>query len=117
MGNNFKKFATAAAVATCLLTSSVHASSVLEVNERPSALAMGTDLLLVRPIGAVVTAVGAVLWVVSIPFTAPTGSQEMAAEVLVAEPARYTFYRCLGCTDDIGYRSPEERRKDFQKGY
>lgn len=116
MGNNIKKFATAAAVATCLLTSSVHAS-VLEVNERPSALAMGTDLLLVRPIGAVVTAVGAVLWVVSIPFTAPTGSQEVAAEVLVAEPARYTFYRCLGCTDDIGYRSPEERRKDFQKGY
>lgn len=113
MGNTLKNIAAAAAMTGCLLAGTVHANTVLEANERPSALAMGTDLLLLRPIGAAVTAVGAVLWVVSIPFTAPTGSQEVSAEVLVAEPARFTFYRCLGCTE-TGYRSPVERRGDYR---
>ena len=71
----------------------------------PTALAMTGDLVIARPIGAVITVVGAVAFVVSLPFSAAGGNVEQAAETLVMGPARTTFVRCLGCTN------PKRRRK------
>ena len=63
----------------------------------PTALAMTGDLVIARPIGAVITVVGAAAFVVSLPFSAAGGNVEQAAETLVVGPARATFVRCLGC--------------------
>ncbi|MCZ6644508.1 MAG: hypothetical protein O7F71_23280 [Gammaproteobacteria bacterium] len=63
----------------------------------PTALAMAGDLVIARPIGAVITVVGAVAFVVSLPFSAAGGNVEEAAQTLVVGPARATFVRCLGC--------------------
>jgi len=67
------------------------------VEENPSAMAMGFDLLVARPIGVVMTAAGAAVFLVSLPFTAAGGAMDQAADTLVAGPARETFERCLGC--------------------
>ncbi|MCZ6619430.1 MAG: hypothetical protein O7E57_15010 [Gammaproteobacteria bacterium] len=64
----------------------------------PTALAMTGDLIIARPMGAVITLVGAVAFVVSLPFSAAGGNVGQAAETLVIGPARATFVRCLGCT-------------------
>jgi hypothetical protein len=61
-----------------------------------SAGAMAVDCLLLRPLGLVATAAGAVIYVVSIPFSAPGGNQLYARQKLVQEPAEYTFNRQLG---------------------
>jgi hypothetical protein len=63
----------------------------------PTAFAMTGDLLIARPVGAVVTAVGAAVFLVSLPFSALGGNVEQAADTLVVGPARETFVRCLGC--------------------
>jgi len=43
--------------------------------------------------------VGAVVFVVTLPFTLPSKSVDRAAKKLVAEPAQYTFKRPLGQFD------------------
>lgn len=57
---------------------------------------MIVDVLVVRPIGLVTTAVGAVLAVVALPFTLPSGSVKESAQYMIVEPAEYTFKRPLG---------------------
>lgn len=57
---------------------------------------MVVDVLVVRPLGLVTTAVGAVLTVVALPFTLPSGSVKESAQFMVIEPAEYTFKRPLG---------------------
>lgn len=57
---------------------------------------MVVDLVLLRPLGLVATALGAVGFVVSLPFTVPSGSVGEAAHELVLRPAEYTFSRPLG---------------------
>lgn len=76
-------------------------SSALAEDE-PSILAMYTDLLILRPVGVVTTVIGAAAYVVSLPFTLPVGNATKAGKTLVADPAMFTFARCLGCTR-IGY--------------
>lgn len=60
----------------------------------------GSDMLLdtvfVRPIGLAATIVGVAAFIVSLPFTIPSGSVNAAAENMVAPPARATFTRPLG---------------------
>ncbi len=73
--------------------------SVAEVvKEEPTALAMVTDVVLVRPVMLAITAVGAVFFVVSLPFSLIGGNAGDAADTLVVQPANNTFVRCLGCT-------------------
>ena len=79
------------------------------VDENPHAAAMVGDLLVARPIGAAVTAVGAAAFVVSLPFTLLAGSVSESAETLVLGPAEATFMRCLGC------REPGYSRKDLER--
>lgn len=83
-------------------------ASMEDETEEPGMLAMYTDLLVLRPVGLVTTVVGAVAFVVSLPFTAPSGGMEMASKTLVTDPALFTFMRCLGCTQTGYYRSAEE---------
>lgn len=57
---------------------------------------MVLDLLLLRPLGLVATGVGSVAFVVSLPFTLPSGSVGSTACELVKSPLAYTFTRPLG---------------------
>lgn len=57
---------------------------------------MAGDLAVVRPLGIAATAVGAVIYVLSLPFSLAGGNEEEARQMLVVEPAQYTFTRPLG---------------------
>jgi hypothetical protein len=72
----------------------------------PSAGAMVADAVVARPLGVVLTTVGAVTFVVSLPFSAIGGNVEAAAENLVLKPARETFVRCLGCKTSGRHQVP-----------
>jgi hypothetical protein len=61
------------------------------------------DAVLGRPVGLAATVVGSALFVVSLPFTATSGSIKPSADALVGAPARFTFSRPLG---DFQYASP-----------
>ncbi len=63
----------------------------------PRAAGMIIDGLVVRPISLVATAVGAVAFVITLPFSAAGGNVDEASEKLVIRPAAFTFSRCLGC--------------------
>jgi predicted membrane channel-forming protein YqfA (hemolysin III family) len=58
--------------------------------------AMVADLLLARPLGIVAMALGAVFFVVSIPFSASGGNTNEAFHRMVGDPAAHTFGRPLG---------------------
>jgi hypothetical protein len=74
--------------------------------DEPSAMAMTGDLLIARPLGIVITTIGAAAFVVSLPFSAAGGNVEQAAQTLVVGPARETFVRCLGCRSAGRYQAP-----------
>lgn len=61
-----------------------------------SAEAMIGDLLILRPIGIAVTALGAAVFIVSLPFSVLGGNTKDAFHELVVDPARFTFNRPLG---------------------
>jgi hypothetical protein len=69
----------------------------------PKGYAMLGDLIIARPLLIGATAIGAVAFVVSLPFTALGGNVGEAGEALVLEPGREAFVRCLGCTTS-GYQ-------------
>jgi hypothetical protein len=77
------------------------------VDDEPSPLAMAGDAIIARPLGVVFTAVGAVLYVVTLPFSLAGGNAKKAGEALVVGPAEATFVRCLGCTQS-GYKHDVE---------
>jgi len=63
---------------------------------------MVVDAVVMRPLGLAATLVGAVLTVVALPFTIPSGSVESSARELIVKPAEYTFKRPLGDFSDNG---------------
>ena len=79
------------------------------VDDSPNEWAMVGDLLVARPLGVVLTAGGAAVWLVSLPFTLLAGHAAEAAETLVVGPGEATFVRCLGC------RNPGYTRKDIER--
>ena len=72
-------------------------------SDKPSAAAMAADFILFRPLLIAVTAVGTVVFVASLPFSAAGGNIGEAAKTLVVDPGEATFVRCLGCTTS-GYQ-------------
>ncbi|KFX70669.1 multidrug transporter [Pseudomonas taeanensis MS-3] len=64
----------------------------------PKGYAMIGDLIIARPLLIGATALGAVAFVVSLPFSALGGNVKEAAQSLVVEPGKAAFVRCLGCT-------------------
>lgn len=78
------------------------------IDESPNEWAMVGDLLVARPIGAVLTVGGTAVWLVSLPFTLMAGNASEAAGTLIGGPVEATFVRCLGC------RNPGYSGKDTE---
>lgn len=57
---------------------------------------VAADAVLVRPVCFLTTVLGSVAFVVTLPFTAPCGGANKAANALVVVPAKMTFVRPLG---------------------
>lgn len=66
--------------------------------ETPEAYAMVADAAIARPFLIAGTVIGTGLFVVTLPFTALSGSVDKAGKALVVEPGKAAFVRCLGCT-------------------
>jgi len=82
------------------------------VDEDPNGFAMLGDFLVARPIGLVLTAGGAALWLVSLPFTLLAGNANEAADTLILGPGEQTFMRCLGCRQSgYTYKDIEQHQK------
>ena len=106
----FRATAAALALTTGLLTLPAQAEEVQTTSgdpaydiQTPKAYAMLGDLIIARPLLIGATAIGAVAFVVSLPFTALGGNVAEAGEALVLEPGKEAFVRCLGC-DTSGYK-------------
>ena len=68
-----------------------------ELEDRsPDAGAMAFDFLLVRPGGVVAVAAGLSCFLVTLPFSLMGRNVGTAAEKLVADPVKFTFFRPLG---------------------
>ncbi|MFI8381401.1 multidrug transporter [Pseudomonas sp. NPDC079086] len=107
----FRSTAAALALTTGLLALPAYADVAqqntsgdpLYTSNAPKAFSMIGDLLIARPLLIGATAIGAVAFVVSLPFTAAGGNIGEAGHALVVEPGREAFVRCLGCTTS-GYK-------------
>ncbi|HAC34973.1 MAG TPA: multidrug transporter [Gammaproteobacteria bacterium] len=99
MFRSIVKTACAALVGIAMLSQPVMATSKTSSSpsKGPSAVEMGADLLVARPVQMVATATGLVVFVASLPFTFLGENVGQAGKTLVAEPAKATFVRCLGC--------------------
>ena len=64
--------------------------------EQPTAGMKVLDLLAVRPLSIVVSTASTAFYIVTVPFTFPSGVSEPAARILVEAPWRYTGMRYLG---------------------
>jgi len=84
------------------------------VDEDPNAFAMVGDFFVARPIGLVLTAGGAALWLVSLPFTLLAGNANEAADTLILGPGEQTFMRCLGCRNS-GYTYSDIEQHEKRK--
>jgi len=62
----------------------------------PSAGAMAFDFLLVRPGGVIATVAGITCFAVTLPFSLLGWNVGTAAEKLVVDPVKFTFFRPLG---------------------
>jgi hypothetical protein len=62
----------------------------------PSGEEVLADAVIVRPVGLIATVFGAAAFVISLPFTIPSGSVGTAARTLVGKPAYFTFARPIG---------------------
>ncbi|WP_448131284.1 multidrug transporter [Stutzerimonas chloritidismutans] len=110
--NLFRSTAAVLALTTGLLALPAHAESVpqnasgdpMYSVEAPKAYSMVGDLIIARPLLIAATAIGAGVFVVSLPFTALGGNVGEAGKALVVEPGKAAFVRCLGCTTS-GYNS------------
>lgn len=76
------------------------AAQAKDVNEKPGFGAMVGDLLIARPLGLVVFAVGTATFVATLPFSLLGGNTMEAGKTLMVKPAEEVFVRCLGCTRD-----------------
>jgi hypothetical protein len=77
------------------VVSTVFAGNPVAVQEK-TAEGMAFDLVLLRPLGLVSTVLGSAVHVVGLIFSGPGGNAGEAAELLVKEPAKFTFARPLG---------------------
>ena len=67
-----------------------------EADRVPSASEVFVDAALIRPLGVVTLVSGAAVWLVSLPFTLPSGSVGKATEALLSKPYQHTFKRPVG---------------------
>jgi hypothetical protein len=77
------------------LVTQVLAQDPVAVQEKTSE-GMAFDLVVLRPLGIVSTALGSVVHVVGLIFSGPGGNAGESAQLLITEPAKFTFARPLG---------------------
>lgn len=80
-----------------MLAASVASAETAQSN--PSTLVKVADAAIVRPLGVASTAIGAVLFTLSLPVSAPLKKTKCTANLLVVKPAQATFKRPLGDMD------------------
>ncbi len=73
----------------------VYAENPVAVEER-TAEGMAADLVILRPLGLVSTVLGSCVHVVGLIFSGPGGNAGESAQLLVKDPAKFTFARPLG---------------------
>ena len=95
IANKFLVILLIAAMMIMPVASTAFAAEYFEA-EDPSGGVMMFDLVAVRPIAIVASALGCVIFVVSSPFSALGGNIDSASEKLVKDPLAYTFTRPLG---------------------
>lgn len=91
-----KIFALILCAALCAPITLLAAQGDCNETSSASAGAMFMDLILVRPLGLVGTAVGAVVFVGTLPFSILGGNVGEAGKKLVVEPVAFTFIRPVG---------------------
>jgi hypothetical protein len=84
---------------TFLVLFALIVSAVPAIANEPSDADIIVDVLLVRPISIVAIVTGSVIFVVSMPFTLPTGSGKIVSQRLVEDPVEFTFVRPVGDFD------------------
>ena len=97
-------------VLTLISTISISAPVYAEDTEKDySPFFVFPDILIYRPVGLAVTALGAGLFVATSPFTAfaqispPHNAFEKASNILIMVPGRYTFARPVGNMSLTGF--------------
>jgi hypothetical protein len=84
------------ALGSLSIATSASAGETYSFNAKPSGGDILLDAVIMRPLMLVGTVVGAVTFIVTLPFSALGGNVGDSAETLVKEPAQYTFVRPLG---------------------
>jgi len=96
---NLKTLITLVLIVTFVLCSFTAAfASDTDVNS-PSAEEMLFDVLLVRPLGLVTTVLGTGFFTIALPFSLMGGNTGQVFDVLVVNPAAFTFTRPVGELD------------------
>ena len=79
-----------------IIVITIFAFSSVSLAATPSAGAVVSDVLVLRPLGFVGTILGSAAFVVSLPVTLATHKVDRTEKILVQEPYEYTFERPLG---------------------
>jgi hypothetical protein len=79
-----------------IIAFTIFAFSSVSLAATPSAGAVVSDVLVLRPLGFAGTILGSAAFVVSLPVTLATHKVNRAEKILVQEPYEYTFERPLG---------------------
>lgn len=82
---------------------------------RPDEMEVALDLLVARPIGLGMAAVGSVLFVLTTPFSVIGGNVGEAADILVFGPYKEVLVRCLGCKAGGRYRVAKSKKHKNKK--
>ncbi len=102
------------AVLACFVASLAPRAALGDVTEEERDLAFLVDVGVLRPVGLVTTVAGFVLFLVTLPISIPTLSIEKSFDILVANPARYTFVRELG-GEDANYDKRDEYERQQKR--
>ena len=87
----------ATAVFLLVALAAVPASArVQEVSAEPTTARKAWDAAVLRPLGLVQVAIGAVVFVLAYPVAAVAGGRDVVLEVCVTEPVEQVFRRSLG---------------------
>jgi hypothetical protein len=71
-------------------------SSAVFAKEKPDAINIVGDVVILRPFGFCALVIGTAFFVVSLPIAVISQSTKQTAEVMVADPFKFTFTRPLG---------------------
>ncbi len=83
----------------CALVLAGSVATAQTAESHPSTVVKVADAAIVRPLGLASTVIGAVLFTVSLPVSAPLKKTKSTADLLVVKPAQATFTRPLGDMD------------------